>query len=1342
MKASEELREKMWELCYDLLPDDERRALVATIKSDPQVARLYAEVRLQADLVGYASIVEDSSLILSPEGKNSPEIQLAPAAGRSKEVLQPMPVAAKTHAKSAPSDAGKTSWVAWLPAVAALCLMALIGYGTLRPNVGPHQTAEALVTEVEVPAMLPSGVTQQVWVRTLRSNGDPTSAELDVKLIAPDGEVRHHQVVQANEDGLAMVDLPGQAVARGVRIEAAARKESLARDHYDRISDATSDTSSVVSAPLPVATEPPLTYFLQESPNPQPGQPTRYAKYSLSRFGFQMEPADGREQERSVKQLGEQDAVAGELAAGAKPASGHLARTKRRLADGVVEWTAEGPASGAADAKLVLETRDARLPDALGLSQERTTTLADQIDPGKPNADRPDLNPAAGAGAGFDRTYAEGIEKQIDASKLAQNFYREGTRRNYSARRNVQQLDSLASSSGSSPSSKALPMKDAGEREALSELEAAKGAEIAAKQGADDFESKKALDMQRFAEASEATKTKETKEEDKGFAGALAQVDSPASVPAEKTASAGKTQSDFAFFDATRGEPTTIAAGAPVTIAVPSELAEKKLLLEARCREVTVARAAMNPAVKTPTKKELAEQSLLALEGKPGGESQLAKNEVEAHTRDTPVTTWEFALQLPPEVDGDVQVRLIDTSVSPPQLVGQQWFYRQPAKELKLALVAVNGLAEAKNEFKPGEKVSLRFRVLSEHDQPEAALLPVRVWREDAIEASGQEPEMLADVVRSQAALYETSGYANATVRGLERLRQFDTLNRALAMQEQRQSMDLKKADGAFPKVMSVAPKAAQPPAPAPPLAAALPGASPEATTASPPAPAAPAPAPAEAPALVRSDAQPPAPAAPTPAAPEVVPPAPAVEAAAAGNLAYGAVPAASLPVETASTPAESAQLYAMIPDTFAEVTVELPQQPQVVSNFHEIQRQHELAARESAAAWEAWRAVVGRVLVVGGLAALAGLFVLFLLRTPVRAGSGTLALVGGVASLLVGAFWIADGRQALQLAAVAPTESASAAPRPMSRAAASDTREKDEVEAFGQGLGGMPAPATSDEPLQPLAAASAPESAPAGPRFAVAPSGQESQGGQGGPDSFSKEANKESEAASKTGEGFGGFGGGRKLRGGGMGGSGFGGGGLGGTGPGGIESAQPGGTAGAARGSLRTKQPSPADAIAENSTGDKGAADKTESSAAEKPAPQQPAGEGARPADTAGNRGGQNQRGQADSPPTPMRSAVTMKAANATGAGGRPAAVPADGFAPGPTPAPAVAVQERQHTEGEENAAPVTLYFNPRLETDADGYATIELQMPDAEADYRILIDAIGHGRIGSAEMLIMCRK
>ena len=69
----EELRQQLWELAYGLLEADAEAALRTQIKSDPAVARLYSEVRLQADLVGRAARVEDSSLHISagPEAKVS-----------------------------------------------------------------------------------------------------------------------------------------------------------------------------------------------------------------------------------------------------------------------------------------------------------------------------------------------------------------------------------------------------------------------------------------------------------------------------------------------------------------------------------------------------------------------------------------------------------------------------------------------------------------------------------------------------------------------------------------------------------------------------------------------------------------------------------------------------------------------------------------------------------------------------------------------------------------------------------------------------------------------------------------------------------------------------------------------------------------------------------------------------------------------------------------------------------------------------------------------------------------------------------------------------------------------
>src|SRR6187455_1905443 len=153
MNASDELRQQMWELCYDLLPSDERSALVARIKSDPAAARLYAEVRLQADLVGYASKVEDSSLVLSVDGKAVASAR--PAGGRHKAAAAAATEAARTGRKSAR--------VNWLSAAAALVLVGLIGYGFFRPMNGPQELAQTfVVTDIESHETLQEGLSHQV----------------------------------------------------------------------------------------------------------------------------------------------------------------------------------------------------------------------------------------------------------------------------------------------------------------------------------------------------------------------------------------------------------------------------------------------------------------------------------------------------------------------------------------------------------------------------------------------------------------------------------------------------------------------------------------------------------------------------------------------------------------------------------------------------------------------------------------------------------------------------------------------------------------------------------------------------------------------------------------------------------------------------------------------------------------------------------------------------------------------------------------------------------------------------------------------------------------------------
>jgi len=54
--------------------------------------------------------------------------------------------------------------------------------------------------------------------------------------------------------------------------------------------------------------------------------------------------------------------------------------------------------------------------------------------------------------------------------------------------------------------------------------------------------------------------------------------------------------------------------------------------------------------------------------------------------------------------------------------------------------------------------------------------------------------------------------------------------------------------------------------------------------------------------------------------------------------------------------------------------------------------------------------------------------------------------------------------------------------------------------------------------------------------------------------------------------------------------------------------------------------------------------------------------------------------------------------------------------------------------------ATPPSLFFNANLATDANGNATIRFKMPSVSCEYRLLIDALGNGRIGSRQELLSC--
>src|SRR5205823_8129064 len=120
-----------------------------------RAGRLYADVRLQADLVGQAAHVEDSSIVLKGEGVGQPARVARPKAA--------------AHSRAAAKPAGRETYHrggAWLAGIAATALAALLAVGFFWPRTDQAALAKNfLVTEVLSQRALPAGVTGQIALR-------------------------------------------------------------------------------------------------------------------------------------------------------------------------------------------------------------------------------------------------------------------------------------------------------------------------------------------------------------------------------------------------------------------------------------------------------------------------------------------------------------------------------------------------------------------------------------------------------------------------------------------------------------------------------------------------------------------------------------------------------------------------------------------------------------------------------------------------------------------------------------------------------------------------------------------------------------------------------------------------------------------------------------------------------------------------------------------------------------------------------------------------------------------------------------------------------------------------
>jgi hypothetical protein len=985
MKASPELREKMWELCYDLLPEGERSALIARIKSDPHAARLYAEVRLQADLVGYAATVEDVSLNLTVDAEKLKSAELAPAAGRRKEAAQPATTGA---AKSRAQASGKSLWAANALAMAAgLALVLLIGVGLFRPGA-TAPVAQLYVTQVEVPGQLTSGVTSKVAVRTASPANLPVSAAVDVKLVDPDGLVRFHEMVATPPDGRADVELPGDAIRPGTRLQVEAREEEVreklslpeqqvAQEHEHARSDATRLLrANAVEIDLPVTQPEPVTYYVTDKPVADGDGQVRVTCLAFDpiRVVPQSPPLDDLE----VKEEEITRRVRPEWRVKANLAEATISGVTAEKLDRFAAPAEQPPTASQAPEPQPAEPQPAeqhRIEQKLveQKSFEKSQSAGRKLlqverakDAGLPLADR---------GAPADRREIQLQMAGGEGYAAAQGQY------GFRAGR-----DSTLGGLGGAALGGAAPAGDSVlARGAPGASPAAARPMIASAPAAID----PAAPAAGAADAPALTDlTGKAKEADKSAIASQGAAKEADENPAAKKP--GLAEQLFADQqDALAAAPEApqramkqrqlVEAGQPVELELSPEQASKRLRATVESRGMQVAQPLVEPKFQRSVK---------------NGQAMEERATV--------------TLDVPAEVAGNVDVTFYDPVAN--TVVLKRELYRTPARGLRFEVLNL------KNRYDPGELVQLQVKVVDEHGEAASAAGVARVWNEDFVADDRSQVVMLEDAVwkskspgehRESEVLAQTGRSETAFAKGLAR--------GGAAPQTQLAQSDIRAQ-------LAELKKAEESPADAPSATAA-------------PMPAARAPAPEPTPDASPLASAPTGPASGTEVARsnERAPEDSAADDRAADGVAAkleGMLGAGEL---AGGTPTAGTQTYALAPDEYFVAQVPAL----TVSNEQAISQQVMALKSEQDRAAAAWRAMFGRVLIGSGLVALAILGLLFVMQQDIRWSSGTLALVASAASLVIGAAWITGGQPETMIA-MAPgrnVEAAGAAidaPQPM----------------------------------------------------------------------------------------------------------------------------------------------------------------------------------------------------------------------------------------------------------------------------------------------------------------------
>ena len=256
MPPDPDIQDRMLELIYGLLADNEAERFRTEIGSDAELARLYEQLRETAAILGDAARLQSPRLAFARPPAAAPAGDEPPPAWRIVEAADPPPWSRGAY---------------WAVTAAATVLILLSAFGWNRHRA---QTADAsgeqLRLRVTGPALIHAKVDQRYTVSTLSATGRPIPAKVSFALVSPAGSRLLAHTEQTDEGGKLQVTIPAELdLPEEVRLEIIADTGRARESAESRL----------------FVLQPGLATFVSvDKPSYRPGETVRYRSVTLSRY--------------------------------------------------------------------------------------------------------------------------------------------------------------------------------------------------------------------------------------------------------------------------------------------------------------------------------------------------------------------------------------------------------------------------------------------------------------------------------------------------------------------------------------------------------------------------------------------------------------------------------------------------------------------------------------------------------------------------------------------------------------------------------------------------------------------------------------------------------------------------------------------------------------------------------------------------------------------------------------------------------------------------------------------------------------------------------------------------